>query len=150
VEMIRRYHVLHKLFLLFFRIPLADKLLLIQASLILIFLRLLLKLFPVNKLFPFINFFLKEPYYSYQDHLEYTKRVVWSIEKSGKYFLRTRCLAEAIAVQILLNKKRIINNIQIGFIKGKGNFSAHAWVVADNKILIGDNQALSYYFKITM
>jgi hypothetical protein len=148
--MIRRCRVTYRILQHFLRVPLQVKLLLIKASLLLIFLRILLKVSSVNKIYPLINFFLKKPSCSYKDHLAYTARVVWAIEKSGKYLLRTRCLAEAIAVQILLNKRRIATKLRIGFIKDKDRFSAHAWVTADNKILIGNTQAIPYYFKIAL
>jgi hypothetical protein len=144
------FKVLRRVFGSFLKVPFEDKLLLVKASGLLIFFRLLLKFIALNNLHFFVRFFLKKPSCSYQDNLYYTTKVVWAIEKSGKYILRTRCLAEALAVQVLLNKKKIFSNLQIGFVKDKSKISAHAWVIADNKILIGDTHTIPYYFKITL
>jgi len=72
------------------------------------------------------------------------------VERSGNYLLKTKCLAQALAVHILLNRKRIINKIQIGFIKGGNKLSAHAWVNAEDIILTGDSPGLQLYFKIPL
>jgi hypothetical protein len=106
---------------------------------------MLLKVVTVTKLYAVLKLFLKKPLYSFHEHLFYTQKIIAAVEQSGRYLLRTKCLAEALAVHILLNKKRIKNHIEIGFIKCKSRWTAHAWVQVENEILIGGKQSLFYY-----
>jgi len=140
------YHRIKK----FWYLPYADKKIFIKAFIILAFFRIILKFVPVNTLHIIIKPFFKKPLYSYTSFLSYTYKVIWAVEKAGSFVLRKKCLPQALAVQIMLNKKRINNDLEIGFIKQKGGFTAHAWVTAEDIVLMGDNNKLDFYFKIPL
>jgi Transglutaminase-like superfamily len=105
-------------------------------------------MFSFDKFYPLVKKILRAPVYGYKQYPGYTMRVVWAVEKAGPYLLRTKCLAQAFGVYVLLSRKRIRSDIRIGFIKHQTICSAHAWVEADGKVLTGETQNLSFYHKI--
>ena len=125
-----------------------DQLLVISVAFLLLVLRASLKFWRFDVLYSFINSFKRKPIYSYKQHADYTQKAVQIVEKSGKYLLKTKCLAQALAVHVLLNKKRIANTIHLGFVKNRKSFTAHAWVRAEDKILTGFDHRLSLYFRL--
>jgi hypothetical protein len=135
----------------FLNLKFEDQLLMIEASALLIFLRISLRKIPANKLYGFLSPFLKKPIYSYSKHIDYTNKVIKAVLRSGHYLLKKKCLAQAMAVHILLlNKRRIYNNLYVGFIRHGEIIYGHAWVEADEKILIGDTKGLYYYFIVSL
>ena len=144
----RNFRTLRRLFFRFMDLSLNDQLFIIRVVLLLILLRISLKLIPFHVLYFIIKFFLHKTAYSFTEHLKYTNRVIWAVETLGRYLLRTKCLAQALAVHILLNRKGIDNSIRIGFIKNKNRLSAHAWIKAGETILTGASQNLPFYFNI--
>ena len=134
----------------FSRLTLAEKLMLVQASALLIFLRVLLKWVPAHRMSLLIDRYLRKTDADLKDHLPFAYRVIWAVETAGHYVLRTRCLAEAFAARILLNRKRIRNQLKIGVIRNPHKQSAHAWLEADNEVIIGNNPLLPFYWIIPM
>lgn len=132
----------------FYQLSQADKKLLTKSVGLLFLLKILLKLIPVNRIYSAIKALHKEPYYTYTDFLGFTEKVVWSVEKTGNLVVKSQCLAKALAVHFLLNQKRIANTLEIGFVQEKNKLSAHAWIRAEEKILIGDTTNLKFYFRV--
>ena len=57
----------------------------------------------------------------------------------SRYVPRATCLTQALALHILLRRRRLQSRIRIGVAKQDGGpFEAHAWVESDDKVLIGD------------
>ena len=125
-----------------------DPWILMEAGLALIFFRVSLKFIPFNKFYLVLKIFLKTPRRPYTDRLNYTYRVVKSVNRCGHYLVRGKCLPQALAVHVLLNNKRIFNDLHVGFNKTANVYSAHAWIEAENKILIGEVKNIHSYFSI--
>ena len=115
---------------------------------LLISLRIFLQLLPTDKLYSYIQKILRQPSDSYQNHRHYTFRVIRAVETCGRYLLRTRCLGQALAALILLNRRSIACQLKLGFIPGSGKHLAHAWLVADQDVLTGRNEKLHLYLPI--
>lgn len=138
------YKKLEKLFYL----SRADKILLCKAVMLLLVLRVLLKFIPVSKLYRFVKSISKPPRSTQSVFPGYTKSVIYAVEVAGNHIPGSKCLPKALAVHILLNAKGIENKIEIGFIKYKKSFSAHAWVIAKNRV-IGESE-VKFYFRVPL
>ena len=121
--------------------------LLLQTYLILVFFKVALKFVSYDKIYSTIKVLYGKPVNSYKKHATYVGKLIWAVTRLKK-LTKTNCLEQALTVHVLLNSKSIDNTLHIGFIKGKGGFSAHAWIQAENKVLIGGGATLSLYFKI--
>jgi len=66
----------------------------------------------------------------------------------GKYILRRKCLAQALAGKILLALRGIHTQLNIGFIKYSKEYSAHAWLILENQAIIGKENCLERYIII--
>ena len=134
----------------FLHLNLEDKLLCIKTIFLISGLRLLLAWIPVTNLYPIIKKVLKRPFHNYEMFPLYTEKVIWTVEKTGTYFLKKKCLATALAVHILLNKKRIYSDIHIGIVGKSDEFIAHAWLQAGDRILVGGDKSIPFYFEILL
>ncbi|WP_405511802.1 lasso peptide biosynthesis B2 protein [Spirosoma sp. KNUC1025] len=132
----------------FTRLSLSDKLLIIQSAILVVGLRFFLKFISFTKLYHILKFFYRKPTYYYREYLDYTMKARWAVNIAGNNLLRTRCLGKALALQILLNRRRIISDLHIGYIRLKTSTSAHAWLTSGDSILIGDDSNIHLYFQI--
>ena len=121
---------------------------LIKVCVILITFRVLLKFIPLDRLYSVIHIFLKKPVHAYTEYPIYTNRVLWAVGRTGHYLLRTKCLAQALTIHLLLNNKRIFNEIHIGFSGSAGGDSGHAWIEAGDRVLTGEGAGIQRYFKL--
>ncbi len=56
-------------------------------------------------------------------------RVAWAVTVVSRYIPGARCLAQALATQVLLAKSGYLTDLRIGVARGKGGqLRAHAWV----------------------
>lgn len=57
----------------------------------------------------------------------------------SRYVPRATCLTQALALHILLRRRRLQSTIRIGVAKENGGpFEAHAWVESEDKVVIGE------------
>ena len=68
-------------------------------------------------------------------------RVVWAVRTVGQKILGDKpCLTEAMATQLLLNRRRLSTYLRIGVARGEqGKLEAHAWIEHEGRILIGNS-----------
>ena len=144
----RYLRVLLQLTFYFFRKSLKDQWLIASACILLIFCRISLKVAPVNRVYFLFSLFFRTQVYPYSEYIDYTSRVIFVVERCGHYLLRKRCLAQALTIHFLLNRKRIINSIRIGFTWTKTSFSGHAWVQAGEKMLTTEDKSIRVYFTL--
>ncbi len=66
-------------------------------------------------------------------------KVVWAVEGASRYMPGgVKCLARALATQVLLGRSGHPTQLCIGVAKDKqGNLEAHAWVESQGRIIIG-------------
>jgi hypothetical protein len=73
-------------------------------------------------------------------------RVVWAVAVGSRYIPGVKCLARALATQVLLSQRSYPTCLRIGVAKDKGGkLEAHAWVESQGRIVIGDLGDLSRY-----
>lgn len=72
--------------------------------------------------------------------------IVWRVNVSSRYLPGVKCLARALATQLLLNRCGYSSELQIGVAKSEqGELEAHAWVEYQGKVIIGGLSTLSRF-----
>ena len=66
-------------------------------------------------------------------------RVIWAVNLASRYQLGgVKCLARALATQVLLSRRGYPAELRIGVLKGENNqLLAHAWVESKGEVVIG-------------
>jgi Transglutaminase-like superfamily len=57
---------------------------------------------------------------------------------ASRYVPQATCLTQAVALHILLKREGFQSRIRIGAAKSSGEVEFHAWVVHEDRVLIGD------------
>ena len=72
----------------------------------------------------------------------YLDQVVWAATTVGRRVLDDGpCLAQALAVQFLLKRRRLLAELCIGVTKDtSGKLVAHAWVETNGQVVIGGSE----------
>jgi hypothetical protein len=74
------------------------------------------------------------------------QQVVWAVTVASQYVPAATCLTQALATQVLLNRRGHPASLRIGVARGEvGEFQAHAWVECQGQVVIGAVQALSRF-----
>lgn len=74
----------------------------------------------------------------------------WAVHQGSKLVPRATCLTRALALQYLLARAGINSLVRVG-VAGHhdGSFEAHAWLVANDRVLIGgDDEEISRFSPI--
>lgn len=74
-------------------------------------------------------------------------RIIWSINMASRCLPgNTKCLARALATQVLMNWHRYVSELHIGVNKTpEGTFRAHAWIEYQGKVIVGNLQDLTQF-----
>lgn len=73
------------------------------------------------------------------------ERCVWLSELAGRYHpVRSTCLKQALALSILLKRRGMATTLRIGVSRETGDFTAHAWLEADERIIFGLQEGRTY------
>jgi hypothetical protein len=67
------------------------------------------------------------------------KKIIWAINCTDIFVLKSTCLTKAITAQILLNQNDHASIVKIGVSK-KAKFEAHAWVEVDGQVVLGNSK----------
>ena len=71
-------------------------------------------------------------------------RVVWAVEVASRRMPGATCLCRALVLQRLLAKNGHGSELRIGVEKTNDRFGAHAWLVHNGQVLIGESQLGKY------
>lgn len=72
--------------------------------------------------------------------------VVWAVTVVSRYMPGVKCLARALATQVLLSQHGHPAHLRIGVARSEqGQLQAHAWVESQGRIAIGGLRDLSRY-----
>jgi len=73
-------------------------------------------------------------------------QLVWAVQVVSGYLPRATCLTQALALQALLARAGHESRVEIGVAKAAGakRFEAHAWVVCQDKVVIGGPDVGTY------
>lgn len=81
----------------------------------------------------------------------YVDRVVWAVRVASRYVRGVRCLAQALATQVLLEQRGYPADLRIGFTRSKyGQMSAHAWVESGGRVVIGGTGNMAGYIRVPL
>ena len=74
-------------------------------------------------------------------------RVVWAVEVVSRYMPgKVKCLARALATQVLLSRHGHLTQFRIGVAKSSAEqLEAHAWVESQGRVVIGGLKDLGRY-----
>lgn len=120
----------------FLALPWSDRRLLIEALATLAFVRVVLRVWTIERL------------RRWAGHLEQgTKpvdRIVWAVRTASRWTPGTTCLGSALALQRLLSAEGYVSELHIGVARQQPGLVAHAWIVHEGRVLIGDEEQATY------
>lgn len=67
------------------------------------------------------------------------EKIIWGVNVSSRYTIRSTCLTRALTGQILLARYHYSSSIKIGVANDEGEFEAHAWLVHGDEIVLGES-----------
>jgi len=127
----------------------SDRVLLINALLLLGAIRLGLKLLPFQTLRRLLARMAQPIRRLQQAEKASVDKVAWAVMVASHYIPGARCLAQALATQVLLERRGYPTQLRIGFTRGKGGqMSAHAWVESEGRVAIGDAGNMARYIPV--
>ena len=134
----------------FLRMPGGDGRLVFRVALLLLATRVGLAVFGYKRLRGAFVHFSSPPNVNRRSPLEDVDRVLWAVRKVGSRLLGDRrCLTEAMVTQLLLSRRRLRADIQIGVAFGvDGKLEAHAWIEHQGRVLIGGSSGLERYSRL--
>jgi len=71
-------------------------------------------------------------------------RISWAVRVASRLLSGTTCLGSALVLQRLLSTQGHASELHIGVAKQDQRFAAHAWVVCEGRILMGDDEHDDY------
>jgi len=124
----------------------SDRRLLVSAALLLGAIRLGLWLLPFQTLRRLLAKMTQVTTQLQNADLTSMDRVVWAVAVASRYIPGVKCLARALATQVLLSQRSYPTCLRIGVAKSEGGkLEAHAWVESQERIVIGGLRDLSRY-----
>ena len=129
----------------------SDRVLLINALLLLGAIRLGLKLLPFETLRRLLAR-MAQPIRTLQEAEKASvDKVAWAVMVASHYIPGARCLAQALATQVLLERRGYPTQLRIGFTRDKGGqMSAHAWVESKGRVAIGGTGNMTRYIPVPL
>ena len=125
----------------------SDRNLLIQTAVLLSGIRLGLRFVSFPTLRRILDKISKTAPNSTQAYQSTLNRVVWAVDIVSKYMPGgVKCLARALATQVLLARRGYLVQLHIGVAKDEaGQLEAHAWIESQGSVVIGDLKDLDRY-----
>ena len=123
----------------FLLLPGRERLLLVQATFLLVVIRVGLSLVPFRMLRRLLVRLARADKTSKAPRQSDIDRVIWALKAAGRTFpLAGTCLTEALAGYALLGRKGYSTDLRIGVTRdAEGRFLAHAWLEKGDLIVIG-------------
>ena len=75
---------------------------------------------------------------------ESAEAATWAVHAAARRMPWVTCLGRALALQRLLARRGHASELRVGVAKAGQDFSAHAWLVQDDRVLIGDEDLGRY------
>jgi hypothetical protein len=120
----------------FFTLPGSDRLLLAKAAATLVLVRGALHLVSLERLRAWTGDLRKGS--------GSADRIIWSVRTAARRVPGTTCLSSALALQRLLSSAGHSSQVHIGAAGGTTDFMAHAWLVHDGVVVIGEEEHERY------
>lgn len=120
----------------FLALPGSDRLLLVKAAATLVAVRCALHLVSIERL------------RSWAGHLREANRpvdrIIWSVRTAARRVPGATCLSSALTLQRLLSSAGHPSQVHIGVARDASGFMAHAWLVHDGIVVIGEEEHERY------
>jgi len=120
----------------FLALPGSGRLLLVKAAATLVAVRCALHLVSIERL------------RAWAGHLREGNRpadpIIWSIRTAARHVPGATCLSSALALQRLLSSAGHPSQVHIGVARDASGFMAHAWLVHDGVVVIGEEEHERY------
>jgi len=127
----------------FLHLSFSEKILLVRIWLLLAIIRSGLSLLPFNtlrKVLAVISPLIARGGEAWSEDL-----LVWAVGAASRYVPRATCLAQALAIQLVLKQSGRQASLHIGVNGVKGDhLDAHAWVESQGRVLFGGSNLGSY------
>ncbi|MDP1749961.1 MAG: lasso peptide biosynthesis B2 protein [Reyranella sp.] len=120
----------------FFTLPWSDRRLLIEAFATLGFVRVVLHVWTIERLRRWAG--------RLERGSKPVDRIVWAVRTASRRTPGTTCLGSALALQRLLSAEGYVSELHIGVARQQPGLVAHAWVVHEGQVLIGDEEQATY------
>jgi hypothetical protein len=72
------------------------------------------------------------------------EQLTWAVKVASRRVPGVTCLSQAIALQRLLSGNGRCSELRIGVDNSAGRFTAHAWLILNDRILIGGSALENY------
>ena len=130
----------------FLHLATSDRQLLFSAALIIGTVRLGLWLLPFQIWWHFVAE-MGQTTHNRQKTDQSVEKVVWAVAVVSRYMPGgVKCLARALATQVLLGQRGYRAQLRIGVAKGEGgHLEAHAWVESQGRVVMGGLKDLGRY-----
>lgn len=69
------------------------------------------------------------------------EKLSWSVSAASRFVPRATCLAQAVALHILLKRAGHQSRLRIGVSSKPGEFESHAWVENHDHVVIGNAES---------
>jgi hypothetical protein len=120
------------------RLPHAQRMLLIRALLLVTVVRLALWLLPFRLVYQLLERVGGQVGQQYPTRSQLEAQHVWAVAAVSRYVPGATCLTQALSLRALLARAGVQSELRIGVAKNSHNqLEAHAWVVREERILIG-------------
>jgi hypothetical protein len=127
----------------FLRLSFSEKILLVRIWVLLAITRLGLSLLPFTTLRKILT--VISPLIARDGEALSEDLLVWAVGAASRYVPRATCLAQALAVQLLLKQSGRQASLHIGVNGVEGDhLDAHAWVVSQGRVLFGGSNLARY------
>jgi hypothetical protein len=121
------------------RLPGADRKLLIKAALLLVAVKLGMRLLPFRSLRRLLARVSDTRTLPRPTDRAPAERITWAVEVASRRVPGAKgCLTQALAAQVMLTRRGCPALLHIGVARGgRGRFQAHAWVESEGKVVVG-------------
>jgi hypothetical protein len=120
-----------------------ELLLLTRVAILLLVIRTALWVVPYSSL-RWIVAFLATPTNTQGNHFS-IEQLSKTVSTAARYVPRATCLTQALALHVLLKRRKLQSRIRVGVAKDEMGFlEAHAWVESGDRVVIGEPN-LSHY-----
>ena len=72
------------------------------------------------------------------------ERLVWAVRAVARRLPGCTCLVSALTLQRLLSRQGYVSELHVGVARQGETFAAHAWLMRDGKLLIGETDGETY------
>jgi hypothetical protein len=125
----------------FFRLPVADRSLLVKAAFTVGATRLGLWVLSFGTLRRILARVRRRPARLRRADQSSLDRVAWAVTVASRFVPAATCLTQALATHVLLDQQGYSACLRIGVVKGEdGQLRAHAWVESDGVVVMGGSE----------